>query len=109
MQAGSLALNGSSQNIVAPCACEGLRIYSNAFTFTFQFATRKNEVDPNSGVQVGQAVGSAISAEARAATDFFVELHAPLGNPFTPGEIIGAVVGHNTDVLYIRPIRPGGR
>lgn len=109
MQAGSLALTGSSQNVVAPCSAEGFRIYSNAFTFSFQWTTRKNEIDPASGVAAGAAVGAAVSAEAYSATDFWLEIPAPLGNPFQGGEVIGIVVGHNTDVLYVRPIRPGGR
>lgn len=108
MQAGSLALTGSAQNLVAPCAVEGFRIYSNAFTFNFQFAVRANETA--NANQAGQGIGAAIAAEERSATDFFIELHAPLGNPFQAGEVLGIISGsHNGDVLFIRPIRPGGR
>jgi hypothetical protein len=109
MQAGTIAASGAAQNVQAPCAAEGFRIYSNAFTFTFQYATRASEIAASSGVQAGQAVGAAVSAEETSATDFWIEVPAPLGNPFVTGEVIGAVVGHNGDTLFIRPIRPGGR
>jgi hypothetical protein len=94
---------------VAPCACEGLRLYSNAHTFNFQFVTRANEVAPSSGVQAGAPLRAAVSAEAASATDFWIEIPAPLGNPFVPGEVIGVAIGTNGDTPYCRPIRPGGR
>jgi hypothetical protein len=94
---------------VAPSACEGLRIYSNAFTFTFQYVTRANEVDPASGVKAGAATGAAVSAEQFSATDFRIDIPAPRGNPFGAGELVGIIVGHSSDSLFIYPIRPGGQ
>jgi hypothetical protein len=102
-------MTGSAINITAPCNCEGFRLYSLAHTFTYQWVTRANEVDPASGVKAGAPTGAAISAEESSASDFFVEVVAPNGNPFVGGEIIGVAIGTNADVLYCRPIRPGGR
>jgi hypothetical protein len=109
MQGQIVAMTGSAVNIPAPCACEGFRIYSNAHTFTFQWCLRANEISPTSGQTAGQAAGAAISAEAASATDFWIEVVAPNGNPFQAGEVIGIAIGTNTDPLYVRPIRPGGR
>ena len=49
MQASSVT---GTANVNAPCSAEGFRLYS-ATTFTFQFVTRANEVDPASGVKRG--------------------------------------------------------
>jgi hypothetical protein len=109
MQGQIVAMTGSAVNIPAPCACEGFRIYSLAHTFTFQWVTRASELSGTSGVPAGQAAGQALFAESYSATDFWIEIPAPNGNPFQAGEVIGIAIGTNADVLYIRPIRPGGR
>ena len=75
-------MTGSNVALVAPCAAEGFRIYS-ATTFTFQFANRQNEVAPTA--QYGQAIGAAVNAEETASTDWWLEIAAPLGNPFRVG------------------------
>lgn len=100
-------MTGSAVNVASPCAAEGLRLYSLAHSFTFQWVTRANEIDPASGVKAGAPTGAAISAEESSASDFFVEVIAPRGNPFIGGEVIGVAIGTNADVLYARPIRPG--
>lgn len=109
MQGQAFAMTGSAVNITAPCGCEGFRLYSVADSFTFQWTTRSSEIAASSGVQPGQAVGAAVKAEEGSATDFWIEVVAPLGNPFLPGEVIGVAIGTNGDTLYCRPIRPGGR
>lgn len=93
-------------SITAPCGAEAFRLYSSA-TFTLQWVTRANEVDPKSGVAAGQAVGAAITAEEISTTDYAVEIVAPRGNPFLPGEAIAVAVG-GSNTVYVRPIRPGG-
>ena len=98
-------MTGSNVALVAPCAAEGFRIYS-ATTFTFQFANRQNEVAPTA--QYGQAIGAAVNAEETASTDWWLEIAAPLGNPFQLGETLGFLEA-GSGTVYVRPIRPGGR
>jgi hypothetical protein len=107
MQGQTYAMTGNSVNVTAPCTCEGFRLYSLAHTFTFQWATRLSELPANTGVAAGAGIGTAISAEETSATDFWIEVVAPRGNPFLAGEVIGLAIGTNTDTLYARPIRPG--
>jgi hypothetical protein len=98
-------MTGSAVNITSPCGCEGVRL-SSPSTFSFQWTTRSGEIDPNSGVKSGQPVGDALIAEAISSTDFWIEVIAPRGLPFTPGELLGLAIG-GSNVVTARPIRPG--
>ncbi|MGC1416889.1 MAG: hypothetical protein WA817_16505 [Candidatus Acidiferrum sp.] len=69
--------------------------------------TRSGEVDPNSGVKAGAAVGDALIAEELSATDYWLEVVAPRGLPFTSGELIGTATSSGTNVIAARPIRHG--
>jgi hypothetical protein len=99
-------MTGSAVQITAPCAAEGLRLSSPA-TFTFQYATRAGETDAASGVKPGNAVGDSLTAEEISSTDFWIEVVAPRGLPFTPGEMVGLAIG-GSNVVAVRPIRAGG-
>lgn len=88
----------------APCACEGVKIFC-ATTFTFQYATRANEVQ--GGVKAGTPIGAAITAEEISSTDFVLEIAAPRGNPYQPNEVIG-IAAASSGTLNINPIRVGG-
>jgi hypothetical protein len=104
MQAGIVVLQTGGVNVPAPCACEGVRLWC-ATTFTFQYANRQNEVQ--GGVKAGTGIGAAITAEALATGDFVLEVHAPRGNPFQSGEVIGIAAAASGN-LQVNPIRTGG-
>jgi hypothetical protein len=106
VQAANFTMTGSNVSITAPCAAEGFRLYSPA-TFSVQWVTRASELSASSGVPTGQAVGAAITAEEISSTDYAVEIVAPRGNPFIAGEAIALAVG-GSNVVAVRPIRPGG-
>ena len=104
MQAGTVTLTSGGANVQAPCAAEGFRLYC-ASTFTFQYATRTNEVQ--GGIKAGTGIGAAITAEELSSTDFYLEISAPRGNPFQPNEVIGIATA-SSGTLNINPTRSGG-